>query len=94
MALPPGRNKVLGWTKQGGGLDSAHGPWVCHLCFREFLGHGLQFLLEPSGCVTHMGGLTCLEIELAIVLGHGPICLVEFGKLLKAGQQIGKRDTG
>ena len=23
--LPPGRNKVLGWTKQGGGPDSAVG---------------------------------------------------------------------
>ena len=32
MALPLGRNKVLGQIKQGGGLDSAHGPCVCHLC--------------------------------------------------------------
>ena len=27
--LPPGRIKVLGWIKQGGGPDSAHEP--CHL---------------------------------------------------------------
>ena len=32
---------------------------------------GLQFLLEPSGCVAHMGGLTCLEIGLAAVLRGG-----------------------
>ena len=31
-ALPPSRNKVLGWIKQSGGLDSTHGPCVCHLC--------------------------------------------------------------
>ena len=30
--LPLGRNKVPGQIKQGGGLDSALGPCVCHLC--------------------------------------------------------------
>ena len=34
--LPPGRNKVRGWIKQGGGLDSARRPCVCHLRFRQF----------------------------------------------------------
>ena len=29
--LAPGRNKVPGQIKQGGGPDSAHVPWVCHL---------------------------------------------------------------
>ena len=29
------RNKVLGRIKQGGGLDSARGPCVCHLSPRE-----------------------------------------------------------
>ena len=42
---------------------------------------GLQFLLEPSGCVAHTGGLMCLEIRLVIELGDGPICLLEFRKL-------------
>ena len=32
--LPPGRNKVPGQIKQGGGPDSALGPCVCHLCPR------------------------------------------------------------
>ena len=32
MALTPGRNKVQGRIKQGGGPDSARGPCVCHLC--------------------------------------------------------------
>ena len=30
----PDRNKVLSQTKQGGGLDVARGPCVCHLCPR------------------------------------------------------------
>ena len=30
--LPPGRNKVPGQIKQGGGLDSARRCCVCHLC--------------------------------------------------------------
>ena len=30
--LPPGRNKVPGWIKQSGGLDSALGPCVFHMC--------------------------------------------------------------
>ena len=30
-ALPPGRNKVPGWIKQGGGPDLAWGLCVCHL---------------------------------------------------------------
>ena len=37
LALPPGRNKVgtRCWlVKQGGGLDSALRPCVCHLCIR------------------------------------------------------------
>ena len=29
--LPPGRHKVPGQIKQGGGLDSARRPCVCHL---------------------------------------------------------------
>ena len=32
LVLLPGRNEVLGWMKQGGGPESAHGPCVCHLC--------------------------------------------------------------
>ena len=52
--------------------------------------HGLQFPLEPSGYVAQMGGLTCLEIRLAIVPENGPICLLEFRKLLQSGQPIGK----
>ena len=51
---------------------------------------GLQSPLGPSGCVAHMGGLICLEIGLAIVPGHGPICLLEFRKLLQASQTTGK----
>ena len=39
-ALPPGRNKVLGWIKQGGGPDLACGPCVCQLfikiCIKPF----------------------------------------------------------
>ena len=34
LALLPGRNKVLGWIKQGGGLDWASGCCVCHLRYR------------------------------------------------------------
>ena len=34
--LPPGRNKVPGRIKQGGGLDSASGPCVCHLWSKRF----------------------------------------------------------
>ena len=33
--LSLGRDKVPGWIKQGGGLDLARRPSVCHLCFRE-----------------------------------------------------------
>ena len=34
--LLPARNKVLGRIKQGGGLDSALGPCVCHLGSKPF----------------------------------------------------------
>ena len=37
LALPLGRNKMLGWNKQGGGPDSALRPCVCHLCVRGCL---------------------------------------------------------
>ena len=36
--LPLGSNKVPGQIKQGGGLDSAHGPCVCHLVLWHTLG--------------------------------------------------------
>ena len=36
LVLLPGRNKVLGQIKQGGGLDSARRPYVCHLCSKSF----------------------------------------------------------
>ena len=36
-ALLPGRKKVPGWIKQGGGLDPALGPCVCHLCTRDWV---------------------------------------------------------
>ena len=52
--------------------------------------HGLQFLLEPSGSVAHMGGLTCLEIGLVIVPRYGLICLVQFKELWQSSQPIGK----
>ena len=38
-----GKNKVPRWVKEGGGLDWAHGPHVCHLCTK-----GLQVLLTLS----------------------------------------------
>ena len=41
LALPPGRNKVPGQIKQGGGLDSARGPCVWHLCVRAVSYDGL-----------------------------------------------------
>ena len=34
--LLPGRNKVPGRIKQGGGPDSASGPCVCHLWSKSF----------------------------------------------------------
>ena len=37
LGTAAGRNKVLGQIKQGGGLDSAHRPCVCHLWPREVL---------------------------------------------------------
>ena len=43
--LPPGRNKVPSWIKQGGGLDSACWPCVCHLWFRSY-----RDLPEPTQC--------------------------------------------
>ena len=50
LALLPGRNKVLGWIKQGGGPDSACGPSVRHLC------------LKPCCCLQLQApiGLLCL----------------------------------
>ena len=42
--LLPGRNKVLDWIEQGGGLDLAHGPCVCHL------------RLNDTKCVTYFDG--------------------------------------
>ena len=33
--LSRGRNKVPGQIKQGGGLDSARQPCVCHLCINQ-----------------------------------------------------------
>ena len=51
--LPLGRHKVLGRVKQGEGLDSAHGPCVCHLCLR--LSKGMRgrmiFLRRCAGLV-------------------------------------------
>ena len=35
--LLPGRSKVPGRIKQGGGPDSASGPCVCHLCLEAQL---------------------------------------------------------
>ena len=49
--LPQGKNKVPGCIKQGGGPDSAHGPCVCHLCFRstgQCWGHSSWDLLLPA----------------------------------------------
>ena len=51
---------------------------------------GLWFRLGPSECMDHMGGLICLEIGLAIPLGDGLVCLLEFRKFLQSSQQTRK----
>ena len=51
--------------------------------------HGLQFPLEPSGSVAHMGGLTCLEIVPDVVPGDGPICLLEFRNSSSPANKLG-----
>lgn len=51
----------------------------------------------PSGCMAHISGHTRTKIGLVVVPGDGPICLLEFRKLLQSGLPIGKRlrcDTG
>ena len=52
--LPLDRNKVLGRIKQGGGLDLAHRPCVCHLCLKNFK----SFIQHLN--LTHMLLVHCL----------------------------------
>ena len=42
--MQTGRNQVWGQIKQGGGLYSALGPCVCHLCHRGLVAGGVQVL--------------------------------------------------
>ena len=68
------------------------------LCLTQTLEHSWEaqddaWAAVPPGalwvCVSH-GWPYCLGTGLAVALENGPICLLEFRKLLQTNQQIGK----
>ena len=90
LALPPSRNKVLGWVKQGGWPDLARGPCVCHLCprvhFLNLLGKSFSYRLPL--CRSSQQRLTslCLCGDIPKVM---PFPLLVFGSSLNWGVWVG-----